>query len=373
MKIAYIDFYGFSKTDKASSGVERKITAQIKALSTLGEVDRHSYETHTQSRLLRYVRMITRRLPFLPSKIAYKCDASYQGVDTLYFRRTTLDSYAIRFFRDFKRQNPNGKVIMEIPTYPYDKEMANLIEFPRLLKDIWNRKKLKRYVDRIVTFSEDKEIFGIPTIRTMNGLDFASVKIKDVTTPSDDTIQAVMVANFAPWHGLDRLIEGLHRYYLEGGMRNIILHIVGDGVVVEKEKRLIMGTPLENKVVFHGRLSLDEMAHIYDLVTLAIDTCNDEYQGVLLSSSLKTREYTAKGLPVVGAMEIDLMRYMQDFFLILKGKDYIDINEVIKFHDNVYQRKEDYLTVPKIIRDRAQSLCDMQVTMKPILDFLISE
>ena len=369
MKIAYVDFYKDSKSDKSTSGVERKINAQMKALGQLGEVVRHSYDNQSGGRLIAFVRMVTRRLPFFPSKVAYRYDSSYDGTDAMYFRKTTLDSFAVRFFRDVKKHNPKCKIVMEIPTYPYDKEMTSLIEWPRLIKDRWSRKKLKHYIDRIVTFSDDDVIFGIPTIRTMNGIDFDTVPLREVHTDAEAEIHAIMVANFASWHGLDKLIDGMIQYYSELPKRKFILHIVGGGKAVEEGKVRASNSKVKDFVVFHGPLWGSSLQELYNRVTLAIDSCDFKKIEVFLSSSLKTREYVAKGLPVVSAIEVDLSRSMKEYFYRFKNPHCIDVREMIDFHDSIYHDNESYHSVPLKIRELAKTVCDIHVVMNPVIQF----
>jgi hypothetical protein len=369
MKIAYVDFYKDSKSDKSTSAVERKMQAQIRALEQLGEVVRHSYDNQSGGRIIAIVRMITRRLPFFPSKVSYRYDSSYDGIDAMYFRRTTLDSFAVRFFRDVKKHNPKCKIVMELPTYPYDKEMTSIIELPRLIKDRWNRKKLKHYIDRIVTFSDDDVIFGIPTIRTMNGIDFDTVPPRVVHENAETEIHAIMVANFASWHGLDKLIDGIIKYYSELPKRRFILHIVGGGKAVEEGKVRVANSKAKEYVVFHGPLWGSSLQDLYNRVTLAIDSCDFRKIEVPLSSSLKTREYVAKGLPVVSAIEVDLSRSMKDYFYRFKDPHIIDVHEIIDFHDSIYHDKQSYYTVPHKIRELAKTVCDIHVVMNPVIQF----
>ncbi|HBO36437.1 MAG: hypothetical protein VB088_15260 [Sphaerochaeta sp.] len=369
MKIAYVDFYKDSKSDKSTSAVERKMQAQIRALEQLGEVVRHSYDNQSGGRIIAIVRMITRRLPFFPSKVVYRYDSSYDGIDAMYFRRTTLDSFAVRFFKNVKKYNPRCKIVMELPTYPYDKEMTSFIEWPRLIKDRWNRKKLKHYIDRIVTFSDDDVIFGIPTIRTMNGIDFDTVPPRVVHENAETEIHAIMVANFASWHGLDKLIDGMIKYYSELPKRRFILHIVGGGKAVEEEINKVKGSNIIENVIFHGPLWGASLHDIYNRVTLAIDICDIDEHGIFISSSLKTREYVAKGLPVVGAIEIDLSRSMKDYFYRFKDPHIIDVHEIIDFHDTIYHDKQSYYTVPHKIRELAKTVCDIHVVMNPVIQF----
>lgn len=375
MNIAFVDFYGESKTDKHVSGVERKMQAQIKALSAIGSVTRHSYETQTNTKVMKYLRMITRRLPFFPSKIAYHYDSTYDGIDTLYFRRTTLDSYAVRFFRDIRRHNPSCKIVMELPTYPYDKEMSSFIEYPRLWKDRWNRRKLKRYIDRIVTFSDDDEIFGIPTIKTMNGIDFETVPLRKVAERRDDTIHAVMVANFAPWHGVDRILEGMKRYKPNQQHRTFILHIVGGGYGIDKLVRFIELEQLSESVVFHGPLPFDSLHAVYDECSIAINSLGAHKIGLYKTiSTIKTREYGAKGLPIVSSIRIDYFEESSPYVLLVSADDSpVEIEKIIEFHDKLYKKDADAASLATEIRTYAESRCSDTKMMEPVIEFFLSK
>lgn len=121
-------------------------------------------------------------------------------------------------------------VVIEIPSYPYDIELVDTFENRIvLLLDKIYRKKLKYYVDRIMTFSNDKKIFGVPTIQTMNGVNFDKIRMISPNEMYSNKINIIAVANLAIWHGFDRLLEGLGEYYHNKGKRDILFHLVGDG------------------------------------------------------------------------------------------------------------------------------------------------
>ena len=103
---------------------------------------------------------------------------------------------------------------MEIPTYPYDQEYKGLpLPYQRILFfDKCFRKQLARYVDKIVTFSDHEQIWGRPTIKISNGIDFSQIRVKQPSPPHTD-LRLIAVATIHPWHGFDRAIEGLALYY----------------------------------------------------------------------------------------------------------------------------------------------------------------
>src|SRR5690606_9061528 len=92
-----------------------------------------------------------------------------------------------------------------------------------LIRDKICRKRLRRYIDTILTYSKDEEIFNIPTIQLSNTINNTIVKKK--ATYTDGVINVIAVANFSFWHGYDRFLKGLSEYYSCGGTQNIKLHL----------------------------------------------------------------------------------------------------------------------------------------------------
>ena len=65
----------------------------------------------------------------------------------------------------------DAQVMVEIPTYPYDKERAQNLK-GRILsaEDRHLMPRLKKYVDYIATYSKDETIAGVPCVNMQNGV-----------------------------------------------------------------------------------------------------------------------------------------------------------------------------------------------------------
>ena len=83
---------------------------------------------------------------------------------------------------------------MEIPTYPYDQEYVLSKRKIQLLIDKCFRKQLAKYLDRIITFSNYKTIFGIPTLQISNGIDFKDIPVKQEANDTSQEIHLIGVA-----------------------------------------------------------------------------------------------------------------------------------------------------------------------------------
>jgi len=352
-----------------SSGVYRKIVSQCKILMSFFDINIDFVNYHAETGM---VKSLLRRLPFTATAYLWKYTGQYDDADFIYFRRVIHDKSVIVFLRDIKRSNPYLKIIYEFPTYPYDKELTGLKNFPFIWKDRYYRRKLHKYVDRAVTYSKHKTLFRIPAIQLMNGVDFGSVKMANYKLSlSSINIIAVAVPSF--WHGYDRLLRGLGEYYKSGGERNIVFHMVGDGVEIPLYKQIIAEYGIEEHVVLHGSKSGAELDMVYDMCCLGVGDLGRHRTGISYSSSLKSREYGAKGLPIITSGLIDYIpedyRYQLN---IPAGESPIDMMGVLKFYDVIYA-KENPKKVAHTIREFAEARCDMSVTMKPVIDYIMAE
>ena len=291
--------------------------------------------------------------------------------DCFYIRYPESDPLFIKLLKAIKKQG--SCVITEIPTYPYDEEGKGSFK-GRLIKavDRFYRKKIGKYVDRIVTYSGDDTIFGIKTIKTINGFDFEKVTISSFT-PNADKIHFCGVATIHPIHGFDRLIRGMANYYENGGTRELFFDVVGDGddKVLESYRQLTKALKMEDHVIFHGRLSGDRLDAIYDLATICVNSLAIHRQKLVRESTLKTREYAAKGLPIISSSFVDALdsednkRYV---FLIPPDESDVDVAAVLRFCDNLFAEGK-IKEVKETIRKKAKSVCDMPITLAPVISF----
>lgn len=354
------------------SGVMRKIFSQIRELRKEFEVT-HEFPNAYKEKIT-LIDKVCMRLPFFPVNYKWEYSERFGQADFIYFRKDTIDSTVYRFFRDIKRNNPKCKILLEIPTYPYDKEiLRGPKDIPYYLKDVFNRQRFKHCVDRIVTFSPDEEIWGIPTIRTINGYNFDEQPLRNVRA-IDDWIHVIGVAVFAPWHGYDRFLVGLGRYYQNGGTKKIKVHFVGDGVSVPEYKALVNEYGLSEHIVFHGWQSGEELSKIYDMADISLDMLGRHRTNCYECSSLKSRETGAKGLPMITACKIDYMPDDYPYRMQVSFDDEpIDIEKMIEFFDRVYvESGKTAQEIANEIRQFSQERCSMEIAMKPVIDFLNS-
>ena len=369
-KLLYLTTWDFG--DGPSTGITNKIKAQMKAFESYGFVVDYTYiydnaiYFHKEGQDI-FLGKVGKLRKLAANYFLFK-KLKKENYEYVYNRYGLMDTYYFKLLKMFN--NKGSKIVVEIPTYPYDKErLSGLAWWLLYTLDRIYRNGMNKYVDMIATYSEDEEIFGIKTIHIHNGIDFESVTIRRGEKNADG-IHMIAVAGLAKWHGYDRLLKGMGEYYQSGGQTKVFFHIVGDGPVREEYERIVEQYQLQKYVIFEGVKRGKELDKIYDMCDIGIEGLAAFRKDVFISSSLKSREYAAKGIPFITASKSDVFEG-KDFVLKVSGNESnIDIYNVISFYNDMYKDKE-IQKVAESIRNQAQQSCDIQITMKPIVDFLL--
>ena len=161
-------YYIYFKLRESQAGVRRKIDDQMAVLGRHLDIS----ELEIKKEKVNFIKGILSRLPFGSYAMDYDSVLSdIDNPDFVYIRHKALDHRYFLFLKKIKKRNPDVKIILEIPTYPYKGEiLRNKTMWPFYFKDAFRRNRLKGVIERIATFSEDDTIFGIPTIKTQNGI-----------------------------------------------------------------------------------------------------------------------------------------------------------------------------------------------------------
>lgn len=295
---------------------------------------------------------------------------SKKAYDYVYIRYPKSDPKfleLVKFIKSFK-----SKIVVEIPTYPYNGKIWGALKTILIAGgDAICRTQLKKYVDRIVTYSDDDNIFGIPTIRTINGIEFDKIKPHYCIDTHANSIEMIAVAIIWSCHGYDRIIKGLNNYYSNGGAEKIVFHIVGTGPAVAEYDKLIKEYHLQEHVVLHGFKTGKDLDSIYDKAQIAVNSIAIHRMKLKKESTLKTKEYAAKGLPIISSYDVDAFdqegnnKYVM---LVPPDETPIDIEKIIKFYHKIYDSKNS-LDITNDIRNSAQKVCDMEITLRKVIDF----
>lgn len=140
--------------------------------------------------------------------------------------------------------------------------------------------------------------------------DFDIMDNRTITIP-----ELLFVANFAPWHGLDILLEKLR-----ASNEQVILHLVGD---VPHE--LIKLTD-DSRIIVHGKLTQEQIKNLSQRCWIGLASFGLFRKKMKEACPLKVRQYWMLGLPVVG----DYQEISKEGTFFYK-KTNASIEEIVKY------------------------------------------
>jgi glycosyltransferase involved in cell wall biosynthesis len=351
--------------DALTNGIIKKINHQISALNIEGQLSCKSLVLPKPNSNPFFMVML-----FLFFDIYKTIFIEILFQDFIYIRRISPTNYSlIKLLKKIKERNNNCKILYEIPTYPYDKEHRTIRTKVNLIIDKIFRKKLKKYVDKIITYSNDDKIYGISTIKIKNGIRCCDIPVRSSKKLSEN-INLIAVAQFALWHGYDRLIKGLNNYYMQSSSFNVYLHFIGDGKELNSYKKLVKQYNLSEFVLFHGLLFGDKLTEIFNNSDIAVCSLGVHRIGITLGSFLKSREYLARGIPMISSIKIDILPDDFEYCLYVPEDDSsVNICNIISYYKGLLKNQ----TLQEItckIRTFAENNCDISKTMRPIIEYL---
>ena len=362
----YIHFGG-----RESIGVSKKMDMQMEELKKYYDMRELEVVTPVRSLPERVVGLF----PTMSIRREYEqALEQLEQPDFLYVRRTVADRAYLYFWRKVKEKYPQCKIIVEIFSYPYDKDdFGKWNAWPFYFKELIYRPRLKRYVDRFVTYTQDREIFGIPTLRTTNGIDVERVRqIGGHFTKNK--LCMIAVAFMQRHHGYERIIEGLHQYYDKGtdSTYQVELHLVGDGPEKPMYQELVQKYHLEEQVHFYPTLTGQELDALYDesdLALVSFGMYKVGYFGKMMA--LKSRECLAKGMPLLTGCAIDVLDEDYPYAKTFPNDgSVVDMAEVIRFFEQIRETSGGKRALSDRIRQFALEHVSMEAVMRPIIEYI---
>lgn len=296
-------------------------------------------------------------------------------VNFIYIRYNPFDPFLVIFlFLVRWRCKAVQQVLVEIPTYPYGRELVatGIISIGGMqwFLDILSRSFFRWLVDCfIVVNCKNPQLFGVPVISITNGVDIDSYGFVSSKFPSLNSVQLVFVGNIRNGHGLDRLVHGLARYYdnLTSCNLAVTLTIIGGGDSDLRELCDKIG--VLDRVTFVGSQEGSALEAYLSNATLGVGTLASHRINLGDFSPLKHREYCARGLPFIYDGNDTSFRDT-DFALNVGMNDQpIDIRAVISFATSVACRSD----LSDTMRAYAKENFDWSSIMGCVINYLKKE
>lgn len=298
------------------------------------------------------------------------------NVDAVYARYGTFSLAAYRLYSNLHRNKII--VLLEIATYPLNQRW-NVVTQSLKMKDfktalVWIHSNtigslgilfFKKSVDAIVNNNGFKKIWGIPVIPISNGIDVSSIPDKQRVIVKKGSIHIMSVANIANWHGFDRIIKGLAKYYEHPRDVKIYFEVAGPGAEAENLTKLATNLNVSEYVKFVGPKMGEELDKLFDHSDLGVSVLGVHRVNMKECDSLKAREFCARRLPFI-TQEAESQYKGQPFTLCVPSNDSpIDMEVVVDFYNRIVNE-------PMILDEMrmfAERECDWTKAFGNVLDF----
>lgn len=341
MKVLFLIFHGFDP----NNGISKKITYQLDAFKALGMQTHICFmdEHGTKKRIVDET-VIADYGSGILSKVKKRIEfasiskyAIHNKIDFVYIRSNhNANPFTIKMVKQMKQAGM--KVVMEIPTFPYDSEYKAQGISRQIFQDKLFRNQFAKYLNAIVTFSDYTEIFGQKTIRISNGIDFNSVRMKSTVNDTSKELNLIGVAEIHEWHGFDRIVKGLTVYYSMPQSYIVKFHVVGyffNSEIEQEFKKFIADHHMEDYVILHGKKHGVELDKLFEKCDFGIGSLGRHRVGIQAIKTLKNREYAARGIPFIYS-ETDSDFDQKPYVLKAPADESpIDINSIISFYQSL--------------------------------------
>jgi glycosyltransferase involved in cell wall biosynthesis len=285
-------------------------------------------------------------------------------IDVVYLRYMPTFRGAVKTVKQLKKNG--GKLVVEYPTWPTASENSRF----------FFRRQVFRYTDRVMeticpmvnlytVIGEDcgGSLYGRPAMNIINGV--GTLPRHTPRTGAQD-VRLLALASMSGWHGYDRIIRSLAAY--KGGKDVRIEFVGGDGDgSLTKWKALADELGLADRITFHGPCYGDTLEAIIAQCDLGVGSLGMFRYGLQRGMTLKTREFMARGLPFIAAVDDPAIPDNHQFFLKVPNDETpIDMAEVISFAEAV---KEDS-KLPDMMRTYTEDAMSWRSVMAKILERL---
>lgn len=196
-------------------------------------------------------------------------------------------------------------------------------------------------------------------ITISNGINVEDFELNYVEKCTNELNMVILLGVNAPWHGLDRIVNGIKNYK---GDFKLTLYVIGNVAKIDCQN-----------VIYLGYLNQEKINHFFETTKIHVAFASLALHRINIreASVLKAREYLARGLPfILGYNDTDLENNeeIKSFICLVNSDDSaIDIDTIIDFYNKV-SLIENY---PQKIRTFAKKKVDMGVKMNMYKDFLL--
>lgn len=257
------------------------------------------------------------------------------------------------------------KIIIDIPT-PLHAVVHELSSFKESnIKKIF--KKILLYfvfpyslltANRVLQYAEESKYFSLLLKHkiklTSNGIKTDSIDLRTKIPIINSEIILIGVGNLATWHGYDRIIRSIATFmsYENSKKTKISFYIIGEGNSKIMLENIAENLKVKDNVIFYGSQTGPTLSRLFQKAHVAVSSLALFRNKLKRASVLKSREYTARGIPFIAVNgDIDFDPSPDFIYQIDNNNSEIDISDLINWYENLNY-------TPKNIRKYSEDILD---------------
>lgn len=363
--------YLFDSSYKGIPGIRKKSLMQTKAFCGFGY---ESYLISTVRSAIEIYNYNTASYEF----IGFNDTVEYYKIildfvkklnpDIIYVRKQhLLNMFVMDFYKATREALPETKMVLEVPTFPYDGELKGTPDEKYIETDTHYREFLCDYFDLSTNFNDFDEVFGIKSLKMLNGIDIDTIKIKEQGGKPCKRINLATATSMCYWNGLERLLAGIRDYYADDHSTDgykVYFHIAGEGPDLGYYKSLAAEYSIGEYVIFYGELNGEALDEFYDSADFGVLALGWYKTNVDFAGGIRMAEFCAKGLPVIYAGQLMPLYGALPHTLEFPNDDsIIDIKKIVSHYEKLQTMPEH----SEELRQYAENNFDWKIYIKRLL------
>jgi hypothetical protein len=185
--------------------------------------------------------------------------------------------------------------------------------------------------DEITSYQVARCGKAISSVTISNGIDVEQVPVRTGERYTRQKLNLLFLAGSAsPWHGVEKLIQSLSRE------KNSNVHLTIAGNISDEAKRLVAD---QSHITWQQTVAGEVLNTLVNNAHLGVGSMGFQLSFLTQASTLKVREYWARGIPfVLGYTDVDLecQPDMRSFYHQVKPGEEIDLEKIRDFAQRVY-------------------------------------
>jgi hypothetical protein len=199
-----------------------------------------------------------------------------------------------------------------------------------------------------------------------NGINTSKFPVRKFPNFDGQTLKLLFVGMGFRYQGLHRLLISMEDYYSSTFKVRIIVHVAGVSSEKTYLKKYLKNPLVSESVVFHEFIPPQKIDLLAEECHLAVNSLSLHQIGIKIASTLKSREYFARGIPFITSSSDDDFNDENPYILKVSGDENpFDIQELIDFANRLNVKSEH----PQEMRQYALEYLDWSVKMKRLLTF----